>query len=182
MPLSVQIFGFTSTILKLNQYISFDDISDNQSAFKLSAGWNCYAFVKPKESSTICLVNNLEENHLNIEIPGIRSISFSWKDLFAIDGEGICYIWKDSKFNEKPYLFDKTGNNRYTCVSSKDKYTALLTEDGVSGLLLYDEDTFHFEPFNIASKIKSISCGKEHILLLSKIGVVFSYGCGSRGQ
>jgi len=44
------------------------------------------------------------------------------------------------------------------------------------------EYDFLCQEINLSVKIKTVSCGKEHVLMLSGIGTVFSYGTGSRGQ
>ncbi|KAL5022297.1 hypothetical protein ScPMuIL_001452 [Solemya velum] len=38
------------------------------------------------------------------------------------------------------------------------------------------------EPIQIKERIKQLACGKEHVLLLTEWGVVYSLGNGSRGQ
>ncbi|GFO46384.1 rcc1 domain-containing protein 1 [Plakobranchus ocellatus] len=41
---------------------------------------------------------------------------------------------------------------------------------------------FHLLPIDMSVKIATVSCGREHVLLLSSFGCVYSCGLGSRGQ
>ncbi|XP_077992237.1 RCC1 domain-containing protein 1-like [Glandiceps talaboti] len=44
------------------------------------------------------------------------------------------------------------------------------------------EERFIFRPFDLQVPVNQVSCGKEHVLLLSNTGEVYSLGLGSRGQ
>jgi alpha-tubulin suppressor-like RCC1 family protein len=55
----------------------------------------------------------------------------------------------------------------------------LYIGDGKVYLLHTEEKTQLFKPLPFfKAAIKNVSCGKEHVLLLSKIGIVFSFGSG----
>ncbi|RUS84732.1 hypothetical protein EGW08_007519 [Elysia chlorotica] len=60
------------------------------------------------------------------------------------------------------------------------EFGRLTTEDGGKGVNFPRVICPH--PLDMSLRIDRITCGKEHVLLLSHFGCVYSFGLGSRGQ
>ena len=56
----------------------------------------------------------------------------------------------------------------------------LLVENHTAATFDYDEDRdcFWLNPILRGIAIRNVSCGKEHVLILSRIGIVFTFGIG----
>ncbi|GFU25928.1 RCC1 domain-containing protein 1 [Nephila pilipes] len=99
---------------------------------------------------------------------------------YIISKNGKCFVLSNRDLKIK--LFDTLS---YDC-----KLKSIVTEDTQSIALTEDGKVFIFEmkemsplkPLIMPMPIKEIACGKEHVLLLSNFGTLFSYGAGSRGQ
>ena len=54
-----------------------------------------------------------------------------------------------------------------------------FSDDDIAGEIIKTKPgVFIYKPLPLKILVKSVSCGKEHVLLLSKIGVVLTFGGG----
>lgn len=173
-PKHCYVHGFNG---KLHSSI---DISEVQKSFPLirsiaSSNNNVYVLSETGALHTWKL-NRYEENGFVIGMPQLddvdKSISVSACDSKAIVtfSSGAVYEVLITQ-NKHPGKINDT-ENMVKNNDSKENMSKHST-------LKYD---FLCQELNLSAKIKTVSCGKEHVLMLSRIGMVFSYGTGSRGQ
>ncbi|XP_072032232.1 LOW QUALITY PROTEIN: RCC1 domain-containing protein 1-like [Amphiura filiformis] len=102
---------------------------------------------------------------------------------YLIDNNGTCYVFDNS--NDKlDNSIVYTGKAKLNQLTTGDTFTIGLTEQCIAGCIDRDSANagYIFRPFTPSIICKQVSCGKEHGLLLSTDGQVYSFGLGSRGQ
>ncbi|XP_038064985.1 ultraviolet-B receptor UVR8-like isoform X2 [Patiria miniata] len=80
----------------------------------------------------------------------------------------------------------KEGENglrtKFLKVAVGDRNKVAVTDGYSSGFISSENSSYIFRPFDCAVKFSQVHCGKEHVILLSQIYQVYSFGLGSRGQ
>ncbi|GBN88809.1 RCC1 domain-containing protein 1 [Araneus ventricosus] len=110
----------------------------------------------------------------------IRDVSVGLNCTFLTTKDGRCHLFSNKNFLSEP-LDLLPSICRIKNVVTEDLHSVVLTEDGKVFNFKCGEKTY-LEKLVVPVPIKEITCGKEHVLLLSDFGTVFSYGSGSRGQ
>lgn len=106
------------------------------------------------------------------------------KQTFLVLADNLLRKWETMQYNKEAKLIDSINNDKSLKIreiSAGSSFVCILLEDGtIKGL---DEEgspvTFSL---NEQDEYISVSCGHEHILLLTKSGKTLSYGGGSKGQ
>jgi alpha-tubulin suppressor-like RCC1 family protein len=104
----------------------------------------------------------------------LNEINFNNKnDLFIVSTDINCYIFEQNKLSyELQCRFElKTTKSLNSTMQENE---AKLNENATSSLKI---DTVLF-----AEQIKQVSCGKEHVLMLTSTNRIYSFGIGSKGQ
>ncbi|CAL1296197.1 unnamed protein product [Larinioides sclopetarius] len=100
---------------------------------------------------------------------------------FLTTKDGRCHLFSNKNILSEPPLDLLPSICRVKNIVTEDLYSVVLTEDGRVFNLKCGEKTY-LKELVVPNLVKEIACGKEHVLLLSDFGTVFSYGSGSRGQ
>ncbi|XP_055946433.1 E3 ISG15--protein ligase HERC5-like isoform X2 [Argiope bruennichi] len=153
-------------------------IKDNKQEFNFANELN-EAFYRithcPSESE-----EHSKEAFSSIKHMGINNISIGLNYTFLTTSDGRCYFYFNKNIFSEPV--DLTPSIlRTKNVITEDLYSVILAEDGKVFKFKYEEKPC-LEELIVPVPIKEIACGKEHVLLLSEFGTVFSYGFGSHGQ
>lgn len=122
------------------------------------------------------------ENKPMKEISAPKEVDISSGMLYTyfVSKNGKCYVLSSRDLKIK--LFDTISNDcKIKSIVTEDLQSILLTEDGKVFIIEMKEKP-PLKPLTMPMPIKEIACGKEHVLLLSNFGTIFSYGSGSRGQ
>ena len=116
----------------------------------------------------------------------VKDISSSWSKTGFVSREGACYICPKHDCSVSPIQVratDDQGLLRLAKVAVGDRNIAAITENGHAGLIEeHPAESFIFRPILPSLMIREVSCGKEHTILLTRIGQVLTLGLGSRGQ
>ncbi|GIY20411.1 RCC1 domain-containing protein 1 [Caerostris darwini] len=110
----------------------------------------------------------------------IVDISYGFDFSYLITKAEKCYVSSNKDFKPELLVF-LPADCKIKSIVTEDLYTIALTEDGKVFRLQILKEPF-IEKLLLPIPIKEIACGKEHVLLLSNSGTVFSYGSGSKGQ
>lgn len=119
----------------------------------------------------------------------LQSLCTAKQNIFGVDADGNAMVFGG---NTGPVPLQLNRSEELQCNSDAGVVSIFACESG-SVILLRDDHHITFgelqvgnclllHPLNFDFHIKSVSCGKHHILLLSVIGVIFSFGNGSQGQ
>ncbi|KAK2572611.1 RCC1 domain-containing protein 1 [Acropora cervicornis] len=126
-------------------------------------------------------------------LPGffVTDISSSWMLLAFLTQDGECLVWNNYTSETSGPVKVNTSCTKFKAVGCREKSCILVTDKGHVGSLVCEQDQdcldsgkseFLFKPMDVKAQISSVACGKEHTLLLSSSGDVYSLGGGSRGQ
>lgn len=163
-----------NSINKDSELLTISDVFLGFSYLLFKAGLRMYhcGFLNP-----VC--NDFSTEIFNEINEEITNISTTLKHLFIITKNGKCYFCPT--LSSKPTeLYFESSDTRIKQVECGDIHNIILTDDG----LLYKCDVVQIAimPFPMPCQIFQVACGKEHVLMLSHSGQVFTYGCGNRGQ
>ncbi|XP_078358665.1 RCC1 domain-containing protein 1-like [Oculina patagonica] len=110
--------------------------------------------------------------------------------LACLTKDGDCLLWSSyTNGTSKPAKVENNGT-KFKAVGCRESSCILVTGTGQAGFVSNAQvqdgsDTkpvLVFRPIDLTKQITSVACGKEHALLLTSSGVVYSLGSGSRGQ
>ncbi|XP_033633270.1 E3 ubiquitin-protein ligase MYCBP2-like isoform X2 [Asterias rubens] len=107
--------------------------------------------------------------------------------LYYVLANGECIvtdIHSDNSSNVLVVGVDDAGESErphFLRVSAGEMNTVALT-DKSSGLISTEKQDYIFRPLDCSLKLSQVSCGKEHVMLLSNNHQVYTFGLGSRGQ
>ncbi|GFY73481.1 RCC1 domain-containing protein 1 [Trichonephila inaurata madagascariensis] len=110
----------------------------------------------------------------------VENISCGMLHSYLISKCGKCYVLSNRDFSFT-ILNTLSDRNRIKSIVTEDLQNIALTEDGKVFNIEINERAF-LKPLMMPMPIKEVACGKEHVLLLSNVGTILSYGSGSRGQ
>lgn len=116
----------------------------------------------------------------------------SWTQLAFLTKDGDCLQWSDyTRLNEesKPVKVHSNGT-KFKAVGCRESSCIALSGNGQAGFICSEQvqdgsvakPVPVFKAIDINKEITSVACGKEHALLLTSSGTVYSLGSGSRGQ
>jgi len=118
------------------------------------------------------------------------SIAHTDKIMIGLTREHLLYIYKfqSNTMNEVHSLSqqemenptkDITGISPHVVIQSDNKKAFCVDKFGTVEMLSFPGLVLEILPI---IKIKQVTCGNEHVILLSESGMVFTFGNGSRGQ
>lgn len=119
----------------------------------------------------------------------LQSLCTAKQNIFGVDTDGNCMVFGG---NNGTVPLQLNRSQEMQCNMDASVVAIFACESG-SVILLRDDRHISFgelqggiclllNPLNFDLHVKSVSCGKHHILLLSVIGVIFSFGNGGQGQ
>ncbi|XP_015792359.1 ultraviolet-B receptor UVR8 [Tetranychus urticae] len=106
------------------------------------------------------------------------------KDVFLVLSDRKLKRWRSQDYQAEPELVDQLNRDKAKVqeISIGSSFVCVLMEDGSVIGMDEDETPVAFKLKDSSDVFVSISCGHEHILLLTRHGLVYSYGRGSKGQ
>jgi alpha-tubulin suppressor-like RCC1 family protein len=120
----------------------------------------------------------------------VKSISWGWTTVcLAVSGGNECFVFSEKELTTTKISLSESAiksNTRITDIKTNDVTVFVTTSDRrlLSVDLRHAADTSNLllQPLLPEFCIRTVSCGKHHVLVLSMIGVVFSCGNGGQGQ
>lgn len=154
---------------------------------KAFIGW-CTLFVVP-DSGHLLHISTKGSSRSSIEeccvanCWDLKLLECGTKDIYLVLSDRLPRRWKNDDFKVEPQLVNTLAQKRIKVreISVGSSFVCALLEDGSVEGMDEQESLVSFEPLN-GDKFVSVTCGHEHILLLTESGKVYSYGRGSKGQ
>ena len=121
----------------------------------------------------------------------IQNLQADWEKVILICSEGKCHVisnlhgdWTTSVYeNKTKFASADVGEMHVITVDENGKAFTATTDVIDSPKSSSKSSPLLFSPLQLKVRVDQVSCGKEHVLLLSKTtGHVFSFGLGTRGQ
>ncbi|XP_073238801.1 RCC1 domain-containing protein 1-like [Porites lutea] len=161
------------------------------------ASWSSTVFVK--ENGTVQTMGWIPGVKEGGEVENLLPDYFvtdaccSWRRLAFLTSDGECVLWSDYTNGQLHPRKVEASNRKFKAAGCLESSCILLTDDGQPGYVLHEQDqnatkdlnksaSMIFRPMDLMKQMISVACGKEHALLLSSSGEVYSLGNGSRGQ
>ncbi|ELT94295.1 hypothetical protein CAPTEDRAFT_179088 [Capitella teleta] len=107
------------------------------------------------------------------------SVASSWNAVYLVNKQGQCHSANHGQ--ELLPLPCESSTTNLTKIAAGETDVVAIDDRAQVHLLQKDAPIFK-QIVSPKILIKSVSCGHEHTILLSKIGIVFTFGSGSRGQ
>ena len=106
------------------------------------------------------------------------------KDVFLVLSDRKLKRWRSQEYHTEPEIVDQLNRDgsRVQEISIGSSFVCVLMEDGSVIGMDEEESLVTLKLENSDDIFVSVSCGHEHILLLTRNGLVYSYGRGSKGQ
>lgn len=145
--------------------------------------------VTTKGSPLYCVDKKLDIVNNPFEDFRLQSLCCAKQSIFGVDTDGNSIVFCENN-GAVPLQLNKS--EEVQCHLNASVVAIFACESG-SVVLLRDDRHISFgelqggncillHPLNFDLCVRSVSCGKHHALLLSVIGVIFSFGNGSQGQ
>lgn len=134
-------------------------------------------------------------NAKSMSLPNISMLKATWQRALIITDNGLCHSLFNDNHHDIKIINDEPEIKFKTC-DIGDLHAVLLDENGKVYSVKEEkkpsktnentsatEEKLKLFPVHLQVKIDTVSCGKEHVLLLSDdLHRVYSFGLGSRGQ
>ncbi|XP_022086678.1 ultraviolet-B receptor UVR8-like isoform X2 [Acanthaster planci] len=118
-----------------------------------------------------------------MQLPPVMDMDSAGEKLYYTTIEGECIEVDIGTGQEmKVRGNETTAKTNFLKVASGDLSKVAITGEFSAGLISSENGNRVFRPFDIAVKFSQVCCGQEHVILLSEIHQVYSFGLGSRGQ
>lgn len=170
-------------IYRLNN-LEIDDKYGN-SAKKAFIGW-CTLFIVPDSGHLLQISTSGADKSAICECCivnwDLKLLECGTKDVYAVLSDRILRRWRNDDFKIEPQIVPTLAQKpvKVREISIGSSFICALMEDGSVQGMDEEESLVSFESEN--DKFVSVSCGHEHVLLLTESGRVYSYGRGLRGQ
>ncbi|KFM83107.1 putative E3 ubiquitin-protein ligase HERC3, partial [Stegodyphus mimosarum] len=164
------VFNF----LKESSYLrAIDEVFLSWSHVLIKVGEKVYHCGFNKSESS----DNVHEVFCGIKNGSILKIVCGLQISFFVTNDRHCYVYSHTDF--QPELIDfGSPDVKIKNVAVGDMHTVAVTESGEVFIInLQEKVTAILLP--MPQPITEVACGKEHVLILSNSGQVFSYGFGS---
>ncbi|XP_014664090.1 PREDICTED: uncharacterized protein LOC106806607 isoform X2 [Priapulus caudatus] len=117
----------------------------------------------------------------------IIAIASSWQHVCVAMDTGKLLFWEHGRFYDNPLCLDSNSNAEYKVTEVRslvggEHHFVLLGADGQIGIAEVEERVLAYRVVPLSAQACQVSCGKEHTLVLTDTGLVYSFGLGSRGQ
>lgn len=160
------------------------DLKPQEKILQCALSWSQIAFSTDQNRVIICGFNNSQLTMAECQVSALSLAIDSFQLLIATKEQDI-HQWKKNVCQQVIWK-DVTEKCKITQIQAGEMNCVGIREDGFPVEINQsqtDEDVFFAcRPFPCKTKIKSVACGVEHVLMLSEFGSVLSYGIGSRGQ
>ncbi|XP_071946784.1 uncharacterized protein [Antedon mediterranea] len=151
--------------------------------FKIVIKWSSIHLLKDQQvicaskSCPCCFSKSVEDfkklKLVDVDLNGIAGYVISCTEgLTVMNGYG-CH--------EKVDPVIKDSSCTFKTVSVGDTHVVATKADDTSGEIIYTDSHYIYRPLSLA-RVCQVTCGKEHVLILTESGDVYSFGIGSRGQ
>ncbi|XP_031568411.1 X-linked retinitis pigmentosa GTPase regulator-like [Actinia tenebrosa] len=168
------------------------DISLSEDVVKIQSSWTNTFLLKKNGTVTTSgwIPGTKALGNVNNFLPGevVQDISCSCNKVALLSKAKKLFLWNDF-MHENSFPTVVKLKESLSMIRCGDLLTIVLTDDGHLGQLVTDSSTTQdeevlvsFAEITFSHCVQTVSCGKEHVLILTDKGAVFSFGGGSRGQ
>ncbi|XP_077866118.1 RCC1 domain-containing protein 1-like [Saccoglossus kowalevskii] len=189
---SLHVTAIDTAVKIMNESTLGDDAVENDVSM-VTSNWSSISICKGQEVHLQGFIHGKrnQKKSYSSAVP-VLDILLTEEDLFILMNDGkSCKVIKytstlvEDKImqirrlkNSEGDVFEETGLQQITY---GDTHMVAVTGRNEAGELEIKDDSYMiFKPFITNIIVKQVSCGKEHVLLLSHSGEVFSYGLGRR--
>ncbi|XP_074604950.1 nucleoside diphosphate kinase isoform X1 [Brevipalpus obovatus] len=154
---------------------------------KAFIGW-CTVFVVTESGHLLFISKSVFSKTSVIECNLTKSwdlklLECGTRDIYLVLSDRVIRRWQSENFKLEPKIVDPLVQSgvKVSEISVGSTFVCVLLEDGSVKGMDEEESPVNFDPIS-GDRFINVSCGHEHILLLTESGKIYSYGRGSKGQ